>query len=116
MGADADEESLIQLIASALFRRSDASPGSSPRVMCLSDGGETQGSDDDDDDMFFDGPKDSSFVFSVTEGTPSPTKQSGPGVLQKKYKPRDSGVVVTDDEGTSMTGSFLSLGVRAHQG
>ena len=56
------------------------SPGSSPRVMCLSDGGETQGSDDDDD-MFFDGPKDSWFVFNVTEGTPSPTKQSGLGVL-----------------------------------
>jgi len=35
--------------------------------MCLSDGGETPGSDDDDnDDMFFDSPKDSSFVFSVT--------------------------------------------------
>lgn len=29
------------------------SPGSSQRVMCLSDGGETQESDDD---MFFDGP------------------------------------------------------------
>jgi hypothetical protein len=36
--------------------------------MCLSDRGETQGSDDDDDDMFFDSPKDLSFVFSVTEG------------------------------------------------
>src|SRR6266852_6164949 len=30
-----------------------SSPGSSPRVMCLSDGGKTQGSDDD---MFFGGP------------------------------------------------------------
>jgi hypothetical protein len=37
--------------------------GSSPRVMCLSDGGEMQGSDDNNDDMFLDGPKDSSFVL-----------------------------------------------------
>jgi hypothetical protein len=36
--------------------------------------------------MFFHRPKDSSFVFSVTEGTPSSRKQSGTGVL-KKYKP-----------------------------
>jgi hypothetical protein len=43
--------------------------------MCLLDRGETQGSDDDDDGMFFDGLKDS----------------------------RDSGVVVTDNEGTSMS-------------
>lgn len=75
------------------------SPGSSPRDMCLSDGGDTL---DSDDDMFFDGPKDSSFVFSVTEGTPSPKKQGGTGVLKKKYQPRDSGIVVTDDEGMSM--------------
>jgi hypothetical protein len=45
--------------------------------MCLLDRGETQGSDDDDDDdgMFFDGLKDS----------------------------RNSGVVVTDNKGTSMS-------------
>jgi hypothetical protein len=43
--------------------------------------------------------------------------QSGAGVLQKKYKPRDSGVVVTDNEGTSMNvgmgrtiGASVSLG------
>jgi hypothetical protein len=86
--------------------------------MCQSDGDETQASDDDDD-MFFDGPKDSSFVFSVTvtEGTPSPREQSGTGDLKKKYKSRGSGVVVADDEGTSMsmgmegtTGASESLG------
>lgn len=84
------------------------SPRSSPRGgMCFSDGGETQSFEDDDDDMFFDGPKDSSFIFSVTEGTPSPRKPSGTvgaSALMKKYKPRDSGVVMSDDEGPSISG------------
>ena len=88
-----------------------ASPGSvsgsespSPR----SGGAQT---DDDDDDMFFDGPKDSSFIFSVTEGTPSPRRHSVGGAgLRKKYKPRDSGVVVSDDEGVSI--SMHTRGMR----
>ena len=69
--------------------------------------------EDDDDDMFFDVPKDSSFVFSVTEGTPSPRKHSGAG-LKKKYKPRDSGVVVSDDEGnnTMSVAPSMEFGMR----
>lgn len=82
-------------------RSESPSPRSSPHGG-FSDGAETHRLDDDDEDMFFDGPKDSSFVFSVTEGTPSPRKPSGSGGLTKKYKPRDSGVVMSDDEGTSM--------------
>jgi mitosis inhibitor protein kinase SWE1 len=47
--------------------------------------------------MFFgDGPQDSSFVFSVTEGTPSPRSKTA--ALPSKYKNRDSGVVVSDDD------------------
>lgn len=56
----------------------------------------------DDEDMFFDGPNDSSFVFSVTEGTPSPQKNPSSGGLKKKYKRRDSGVVMGDDEGSNI--------------
>lgn len=76
----------------------------SPRS-CLSDGENTHIFDDEadeDDDMMFGGPQDSSFIFSVTEGTPSPRKQLSSGGLTTKYKPRDSGVVLSDDEGTSM--------------
>ncbi|KAI0057989.1 hypothetical protein BV25DRAFT_1811559 [Artomyces pyxidatus] len=46
-------------------------------------------------------PEASSFSISVTESTPSPrSKTLGYTVpkLEKKYKPRDSGVVLTDDE------------------
>jgi mitosis inhibitor protein kinase SWE1 len=52
--------------------------------------------------MFFDAPNDSSFVFSVTEGTPSPRKHAGKTGLKTKYTPRDSGVVMSDDDGPSM--------------
>ena len=75
------------------------SPRFSPHI--FSDGAETHRFDDDED-MFFNGPKDSSFVFSVTEGTPSPRKPSETGGLKKKFKPRDSGIVMSDDEGTSI--------------
>lgn len=55
------------------------------------------GFNDDDENMFFgDGPQDSSFVFSVTEGTPSPRSKTA--ALPSKYKNRDSGVVVSDDD------------------
>ncbi|KAF8441622.1 hypothetical protein L210DRAFT_3399167 [Boletus edulis BED1] len=61
------------------------------------------GSHDDEDDMFFEpcGPLETSFVFSVTEGTPSPRSkgQKGKDMLPLKYKPRDSGVALSDDEG-----------------
>ncbi|KDQ57786.1 hypothetical protein JAAARDRAFT_47622 [Jaapia argillacea MUCL 33604] len=57
----------------------------------------------DMDDLFFDfdGNHDNSFSFSVDGGTPSPrckfTTQQKPS-LPKKYKPRDSGVVLSDSE------------------
>ncbi|KIJ67624.1 hypothetical protein HYDPIDRAFT_174044 [Hydnomerulius pinastri MD-312] len=66
---------------------------------------------DDEDDMFFEpcGPPETSFVFSVTEGTPSPRSQKVKEMLPSKYKPRDSGVVFSDDEDTSNSGGdFLS--------
>lgn len=52
---------------------------------------------DVDDDMDFeDGPHDSSFTLNVTSYTPSPPCKT---VLQTKYIRRDSGVVVSDDDG-----------------
>ncbi|KAF8452168.1 hypothetical protein L210DRAFT_3660183 [Boletus edulis BED1] len=61
------------------------------------------GSHDDEDDMFFEpcGPLKTSFVFSVMEGTPSPRLkgQKGKDMLPLKYKPRNSGVALSDDEG-----------------
>jgi mitosis inhibitor protein kinase SWE1 len=71
-----------------------ASPVTSPHI----DGGSWV--NDDDAKMFFgEDPQDSSFIFSVTEGTPSPrSNKSSTASLPIKYKPRDSGVVVSDDE------------------
>lgn len=66
---------------------------------------------DDDDDMFFEpcSPPESSFVFSVTEETPSPRSQKGKGMLPLKYKPRDSGVALSDDEDMAhSSNAFLS--------
>ncbi len=68
--------------------------------------------------MFFGiGPADSSFVFSITGGTPSPRKQDvGDVSFAKKYKPRDSGIIVSDEEDMfmgggrgSISGDFLSV-------
>jgi len=98
-------------------RKLHASPGSrsalgsespSPR----SEGGKTHGFDDDDEDMLFDGPKDSSFVFSVMEGTPSPRNHSvigGAWVGLKKYKPGDLGIVMGDDE--CSVNSSMNMGI-----
>ncbi|KAH7888468.1 hypothetical protein F5I97DRAFT_1803764 [Phlebopus sp. FC_14] len=68
----------------------------------------------DEDDMFFEpGPPETSFVFSVTEGTPSPRSQKARELLPSKYKPRDSGVVLSDDEDASnREGDFLSTMAR----
>ncbi|KAG8213596.1 hypothetical protein J3R82DRAFT_10265 [Butyriboletus roseoflavus] len=65
---------------------------------------------DDEDDMFFEpcGPPETSFVFSVTEGTPSPRSKKGKNMLPLKYKPRDSGVALSDDEDASHRGTSLS--------
>ncbi|KXN85340.1 Mitosis inhibitor protein kinase wee1 [Leucoagaricus sp. SymC.cos] len=52
---------------------------------------------DIDDDMDFDDyPPNSSLVLNVMANTPSPLTKT---TLQTKYKPRDSGVVVSDDNG-----------------
>ncbi|KAG6880196.1 hypothetical protein C0992_003860 [Termitomyces sp. T32_za158] len=72
--------------------------------------------DYDDEDMFFSGgPQDSSFVFNVTEVTPSPrTKKMRQSTLQSKYKPRDSGVALEDEhDGVTdylMPGASTSVG------
>ncbi|KAG1895570.1 uncharacterized protein F5891DRAFT_1058076 [Suillus fuscotomentosus] len=79
------------------------SPNSSP----LNDGPGTVYSDDEE--MLFEGPTESSFVFSITEGTPSPRSQKGKeGLLPSKYKPRDSGIVLSDDESIPARNSALS--------
>ncbi|OAX44090.1 hypothetical protein K503DRAFT_861674 [Rhizopogon vinicolor AM-OR11-026] len=79
----------------------------SPQTSPLNDGPGTVYSDDED--MFFDGPPETSFVFSVTEGTPSPRSHKGKeGLLPSKYKPRDSGVVLSDDESMPAQNSTLS--------
>ena len=64
---------------------------------------------DDDDDLFFEpcGPPETSFVFSVT-GSPSPRSNKGKEMLPSKYKPRDSGVALSDDEDVSSGNPFLS--------
>jgi mitosis inhibitor protein kinase SWE1 len=87
-----------ETIATLLWRNtlnipsSDSSPAPLPH-----------GSHDDDDDMFFEpcDPPETSFVFNVTEGTPSPRSKhgkKGKDMLPLKYKPRDSGVALSDDE------------------
>jgi mitosis inhibitor protein kinase SWE1 len=78
------------------IRSQSPSPGTSPHVL----DGDRSGFDDDDENIFFgEGPQDSSFLFSVTEGTPSPrSRKTSTASLPVKYKPRDSGVVVSDDE------------------
>ena len=78
----------------------DSSPVSLPHV-----------GHDDEDDMFFEpcGPLETSFVFNVTKGTPSPRSKKGKNMLPLKYKPRDSGVALSDDEGMSHSaGTSLS--------
>jgi mitosis inhibitor protein kinase SWE1 len=76
------------------------SPDSSP--LSLPHGGH-----DDEDDMFFEpcGLPEMSFVFNVTEGTPSPRSKgkNGKDMLPLKYKPCDSGVALSDDEDSAGT-------------
>jgi mitosis inhibitor protein kinase SWE1 len=45
----------------------------------------------------------SSLSVNVTQSTPSPRSKVAPGIskLQKKYRPRDSGIVLSEDEGNS---------------
>ncbi|KIL68822.1 hypothetical protein M378DRAFT_8264 [Amanita muscaria Koide BX008] len=54
---------------------------------------------DADEDAFFNSSSNMSFQMCVTEGTPSPrTRRLDPGTLQRKYRARDSGVVISDDD------------------
>lgn len=89
-------------------RKVSVSPKSSPPVHV---GDKSCGSLDDEDMFFSIGPQDSSFVFSVTEGTPSPrSKNSGVTTLPRKFKPRDSGVVMSDDDDVmSLGGGYLNV-------
>ncbi|KAJ6594050.1 kinase-like domain-containing protein [Mycena capillaripes] len=55
--------------------------------------------DDDEQDMFFSASHpDSSFTFSVTAETPSPRTRKPDAPIAKKYKLRDSGVALSEDE------------------
>ncbi|CCM00272.1 uncharacterized protein FIBRA_02302 [Fibroporia radiculosa] len=62
----------------------------------------------DDEDFFFGGPPDTSFAFSLTQGTPSPKKKQKrdtPSPLPKKFRPRDSGIALDssdDDSGLNL--------------
>ena len=83
------------------------SPDSSPARLSFQQ--PRQSSVDNDEDMFFGGGlHNSSFQLCVTKGTPSPrSRRLDPGTLQRKYRPRDSGVVISDDDdyGSSLTSS-----------
>jgi mitosis inhibitor protein kinase SWE1 len=80
---------------------------SSPQSSPLNDGPGTVYSDDED--MLFEGPTETSFVFSITEGAPSPRSHKGKeGLLPSKYKPRDSGIVLNDDESMPARNPVLS--------
>ncbi|KAF8638035.1 hypothetical protein AX16_010667 [Volvariella volvacea WC 439] len=56
---------------------------------------------DDDEDMFLDDPSDipdSTLGFSVADGVPSPRPHVESKSLPTKYKPRDSGIVMSDED------------------
>ncbi|KAG5652393.1 hypothetical protein H0H81_005150 [Sphagnurus paluster] len=79
-------------------------PSPSPKSSPPAQMNRSYNQDDYDQDMFFgSGLHDSSFAFSVIEGTPSPrVKKVNIPTLPKKYKPRDSGVVLSDDDDEHM--------------
>ncbi|KAF8894006.1 hypothetical protein BD779DRAFT_1435579 [Infundibulicybe gibba] len=96
-------------------RNMTPSPRSSPSHALRADLSSNSFQDDDEDMFFGDGPADSSFIFNLTEGTPSPrSKKNVVTTLPKKYKPRDSGVVVSDDEDDVMSMSRTSSGDFLH--
>ncbi|TFY52403.1 hypothetical protein EVJ58_g10038 [Rhodofomes roseus] len=97
--------------------RAASSPVSSPNCRKRDD------SSEDEEDRFFSGPPDTSFSFSIASGTPSPKKrqkrEAPPSPLQKKFRPRDSGIALyssdEDCSGFHMLGGdpFLSSMPRA---
>ncbi|KAL0956458.1 hypothetical protein HGRIS_002604 [Hohenbuehelia grisea] len=80
---------------STIQSRSDSpSPHSSPVSLPHQDSSMLT----EDEDAFF-GAASSSFSFNITESTPSPrSKKWETTSLPKKYKPRDSGIVVSSDD------------------
>ncbi|KAG6836851.1 hypothetical protein H0H93_002292 [Arthromyces matolae] len=83
-------------------RNRSPSPKSSPPAVLVPS---YRDQDDYEQDIFFGGgPSDSSFAFSVTEVTPSPRlNKANRSTLQTKYKPRDSGISLTDDDDSITT-------------
>ncbi|KAH8108041.1 hypothetical protein BXZ70DRAFT_32242 [Cristinia sonorae] len=67
------------------------------------------GRDSDEEAEFFfgDGPADSSFSFSLTGDTPSPKKKQRTESIEplpKKFRPRDSGIVLDESDGGELFG------------
>lgn len=82
------------------------SPRSSP--LALPGGNSRHNAEPDEQDMFFGaGRRDSSFIFSLTQGTPSPERKAS---LPVKYSLRDSGIAMSDDDEMSSTGSSVGGG------
>lgn len=64
-------------------------------------------SDEEADIFFGDGPADSSFTFSLAADTPSPKKKQrteSVELLPKKFRPRDSGIVLDESDGGELFG------------
>ncbi|OCH95090.1 hypothetical protein OBBRIDRAFT_831194 [Obba rivulosa] len=90
-------------------RRATPSPVSSPSRKRT----EHSDSDDSEAEFFLRGSSDPALVFNLTAGTPSPKKKqrregpspaNTPELLQRKFRPRDSGVVLdeSDDDGARL--------------
>ncbi|KAL1673743.1 hypothetical protein EV122DRAFT_282658 [Schizophyllum commune] len=91
-------------------RSRSPSPRSSPQSVPheFSSGGSEF---DDDEEMFFNGPAIQPFAFSVTQNTPPPK-------LVTKFKPRDSGIGLSDDDSFNFgpprtSGSYMNAIPRA---
>ena len=84
----------------------EATPSKSPPFNPLPNYSE----EDTDIDDFFSGPSDSSFAFTIIESPPS-RPRNPTNFLPKKYKPRDSAVLLEsdDDRIPSMPGASSSL-------
>lgn len=73
----------------------------------------------DEEDLFFSSPPGTSFSFNVSGGTPSPTKKQRIESVEKlprKYRPRDSGVVLDDSDDDVFDHRPSGLGIGAGAG
>ncbi|KAJ3989925.1 hypothetical protein F5890DRAFT_975731 [Lentinula detonsa] len=88
-------------------RSNQASPQTSPPLSYTA--GDTEHYEtDDDDSMMVDLPTNSSFVLTISEGTPSPKRIGRKSEqISKKYT-RDSGIVLSDDEDMDFVESSAS--------